>query len=393
MSRLLNKLTMMSVVAMMLTGTVPVAAQSTPQGQNAIDPAVRAELAATVLTADDLPVGYAFVGESFLTAGQLASAGASDAAALTDAGFLTAYVTVYKHADSGMSIRSYVSAWTDDAAAEAGFTLLEDESAAEGMTDEAIEIGQEPRELSTGTYKVADGSTVGTADITFRSGDRLAGVAVETIDGLPTDTGLASDLANRLSERAEAVQKGEAPANTDFALPGRMISLASQGTEVQAGFLGPSEVESIYGVQGSVLASVKVSWVEAVVLGENAAGPLVSIGLTSFEAPENATASVEQSADIFAPLKDQQAVEGASLEGTNAIQAYRYSSSTDETSALDSYRIVYAAGTDLVVIDVQGAPSDAIATDAANQLAAAQLACQNGEACTVPELTAELTGQ
>jgi hypothetical protein len=124
-------------------------------------------------------------------------------------------------------------------------------------------------------------------------------------------------------------------------------------------------------------------------LGEDAGGPLVSIGLASFETPEDAAAAVEQSADIFAPLTDQQAVEGASLDGADTIQAYQYSSSGNETDALNSYRIIYAAGPDLVVVDVQGAPSGATVEDAANQLASAQLACQSGDACTAPELAGQ----
>jgi hypothetical protein len=376
-------------LAILLATYSQVGAQSTPDGQNGTDSAVRAELAATVLTADDLPVGYTFEGETFLTADQIASGSGSDAAALTEAGFIKAYVSVYEHTDSNMRIRSYISAWTDDAAAEAGFALLEDESASEAMTDEPIDVGQEPRELTTGTYEAENGSIAGTADVTFRSGAHLVGVSVETGDGGEADTTLAGDLANRLFERSETVQNGEAPPNTDLGLPGRLISLSDQGAVVQAGFLGPSEVETIYGVQGSVLSSVNVSWVETVALGEDAGGPLVSIGLASFETPEDAAAAVEQSADIFAPLTDQQAVEGASLDGADTIQAYQYSSSGNETDALNSYRIIYAAGPDLVVVDVQGAPSGATVEDAANQLASAQLACQSGDACTAPELAGQ----
>jgi len=378
----------------MFAGSMQAAAQSTPDTE-ASGVSVRAGLAAIVPDADDLPVGYTFVGESFLTAGQLGASGV-DAAALTNAGFVTMYVSVYKHADSGTLIRSYASAWTDEAAAEAGFGLLEDEASLlpeASLTDASTDIGQEPRELTTGTYNTDDGSTIGTADVTFRAGNRLLGVAVETSDGSQADAELATSLATRISERADSVQNGESPAHTDLELPGRVISLADQGTELQAGFLGPTEVEGIYGVQGSLLANIQASWVDTVALGQGGNGPIVSVGLSTFSSPDDAAGAVNQSANIFTPLANQQAVEGATLDGADAVVAYQYSSDNAQDNALDSYRILYAVSSDMVVVDIQGASSDTTAADAANQLATVQLGCEGGGACEVPELPTELTGQ
>lgn len=387
MNRFLMRLAATAISALMLAGTQPATAQSTPETGNGIDAKTRATLAAIVPDGDDLPVGYSFIGETFLAAGAVAP-GEVDAAALTEAGFVTMYISIYQNPDSNTRIRSYVSAWTDEAAAEAGFNLLEDESnAPEGkLTDASVDVGQEPREITTGTYTASDSATVGTADVTFRDQNRLVGVAVETMDGSEADTTLATDLANRMAERAQAVQKGDSPAHTDLALPGRTLSLAGEGTIAQAGFLGPNEVESIYAVQGSVLSGIKASWIETVALEQGGDAPLVTIGLTTFDTPEDAAAAVDQSADIFAPLTNQADVADASVDGADSVKAYQYSSDSAEGDALDSYRIVFATGSDLVVVDVQGVTGDMDAADMANELAAAQVSCQSGDSCTAPEL-------
>ena len=230
--------------------------------QAATEPAVRAELAAATLAASDLPTGFSFVGETFLTAEQVAGE-TLDPNALTDAGFATQYVSVYENPQAKLRVRSYVSSWTDAAAAEAGFAILEDEAmttpGAE-LSDGGADVGEEPRETTSGTYPAPDGSTIRTVDVTFRRDNLLAGVALEKLDGSEVDAKTAGDLAKRMDARVQAVQKGDSPANTDLALPAKVLSLQPLGQEIQVGFLGPVEVERIYGLQGSVLDSVQASW-------------------------------------------------------------------------------------------------------------------------------------
>lgn len=384
MNRMRMTLTVVALMATLLGSTLPASAQES------VDPAVRAGLAAMVLDANDLPVGYSFAGESFLSADQLGTAG-FDAAALTDAGFITMYVSLYENSDSGTRIRSYVSAWSDEQAAGAGFLLLENLSLVPdgALTDAALEIGEEPREITTGTYPEGD-ATIGTADATFRSGNFIVGVATETMDGSEADTELANSLATRIAERASAVQAGDAPANTDLSLPGTVATIASQGELMQSGFLGPREVETIYGVQGSVLSNIQTSWIDVVALGDDGNPPVVTLGLSTFATPEDAAAAVNQSAEIFAPLGNQQPVDGATVDGADAVAAYQYSSASSQDDALDSYRLLFASGPNLIVIDIQGAPSDTAAADIATQLAQVQVTCQGGGECTAPDLTAGL---
>lgn len=385
----LHRVFAIAIIALATVGSaLPVAAQ-TPESPG-IDGTTRAQLAAIVPDANDMPVGYVFTGETFLSAEQIA-AGDIDATAITDAGFVTQYVSVYQHADSNSQIRSYVSAWNDAAAAEAGFALIEDEARMypdAGLADGEASVGEEPRETTTGTYTLPDGSAIGTADVTFRSDNLLIGVAVEKTDGSEADAEMAAGMAATIAERAETVQAGESPAGTDVNLPSRMLTFPDAGTTMQAGFLGASEVESVYGVQGSLLGNINTTWVETVALGEPVgATPVVTLGITQFATPEEAASAVEHASEIFAPLPGQESVE-AELGGADAVAAYRYSQA--DGGEIDSYRLIASAGQEMIVVDIVGAPSEAQATDMANQIAVAQLECMGTGTCTSPDLASGL---
>ncbi|HEV2073459.1 MAG TPA: hypothetical protein VGR29_07425 [Thermomicrobiales bacterium] len=393
MSRITKSVLVLVLSATMLGSGLTALAQPTPGPSIPVDVETRAQLAAMVPGAEDLPVGYQFVGETFLAADEVAS-GTLDAGALTSAGFITQYVSVYENPESRSRIRAYVSAWNDASAAEAGFALVEDEAMVApnaALQDSEAGVGEDPRETTIGTYTLEDGTSVGSVDVTFRRDNLLAGVAVETADGSAADAEMATELATRLDERIETVKNGESPAHTNLELPSQVISLTNQGQVLQAGFLGPAEVENIYGVQGSVLSGIDVSWVESVMVGDPATNAsIIAVGTTTFGTPEDAAAAVEQSAELFTPLANQQAVEDVSLEGADAVQAYRYSSENAEGDALDSYRLVFSTGTSLSVIDVQGAGSDIAAAETATQLALAQIACQTGSTCETPNVSAGL---
>lgn len=238
-----------ALVASMLTGRA-VAAQPTPQS-GALDSELRAALAAIAPDANDLPVGYDFVGESFLSAQELMG---EDAATLTDAGFITMYVSVYANDVDQTRIRSFASAWTDAEAASAGSELLNqvDGELEAGPAD----IGDEPRETTSGSYE-ADGTTMNVESISFRHESMLLGTAVETSNGSAPDAGLAQDIGQVMLDRAETVSEGSSPKNTDLALTSRTLELGSEGDLIQAGFLGPKEVEAIYDTQGSVLSKLR----------------------------------------------------------------------------------------------------------------------------------------
>lgn len=377
--------------ATLLASPIAGLAQSSTESGGTIDATVRAGLAASALSAENLPTGFTFAGETFLNANDLGTGGL-DAATLTDTGFATQYVSVYTNPDAGTTIRSYISSWSDAAAAEEGFAFIEDESVVAPdatLADSDASVGEEPRETTTGSYPGVSGGTVGTVDITFRRDNLVAGVALETSDGSEPDAEVAGQLASQLDERVQTVLSGESPAHTDLELPGQALSFASEGQVAQAGFLGPIEVESIYGAQGSVLTGVNASWVESTFLGDSVLdSPSVTIGITTFGSPEDAAATVEQSADLFMSLANQQPVDGAALEGADVVRAFRFSGASSDGATLDSYRTIFATDNVVTVVDVQSAGSDADAADAANAIATAQLGCQSGAGCELPELPA-----
>lgn len=390
MQRLREIISVMAIGATMLTSGLAATAQSTPEATQA-DP--RDALAAVTPGSEDLPTGYSFVGETFLSADQVAASGI-DAEALRSGGFVSQYVSVYENADADQRIRAYVSLWDDDQAATDGFAILEDESVTnpnDALEDAGASAGEEPRETTTGTYAAADGATIGTVDVTFRRGPMVVGIAHETLDGSAADTDLANELATRIDERAQAVIDGSELPHIDMALPGNVVSFEGEGNGLaQAGFLGPVEVESIYGVQGSLLSGIDSSWIETTLIGGKAESPSVTVGVSTFTNPDDAALVVQQAADLFPPLSGQEAVDGVSLDGADAVTAFRYG--TSEGGA-DGYRVLFAANGTLTVIDVQRAAADGAAEETAMAIANAELTCQTGGTCEAPSLPGSLTGQ
>ena len=193
-------------------------------------------LFAMTLDSETLPDGYVFEAETILDAGVLADASeAIDPEALADAGFGGLYASTYVNDGESTRIRSYVSAWGSAEAATAGFELLEGDDEAfvtDGeLSDGETEIGEEPRELTTGTY-VEEETTVTIADTTFRQGAVVAGVALETVDETEPDAELAQELAQAMQERVAGVLEGEVAETIDAALPGRVLDMESQGVPV-----------------------------------------------------------------------------------------------------------------------------------------------------------------
>ncbi len=380
----------------------PVAAQeATPPAslpENGVDVALRAAMASITLDESALPDGYAFEGETFLTAEQSAS-GTVDAAALTDAGFVSQYVSLYTDNEETGRIRTYVTAWTDAAAAEDGFATIEDETrtiTGGELTDAETAIGEEPREATSGSYPdPADpATTVSTVDLTFRLDRFLVGVAVETTSGTAPDPATADSLAAELEGRATAALGNENPERTDLALVPKVLPLSGLGTELQAGFLSPVEVEGLYGLQGSALGGFDATWSEAIGLGaDDNLAPYVAIGVTTFGADADAAAVIDQASELTPAISGVEAVDAPAVEGAAQTVAFRFPSPATGADGIDSYRVMFSAGASVGVVDVQGASSPEIAEQAALALAAAQVGCFSAETCAAPTLPAELAGQ
>lgn len=388
------------VAGAILLGSPAAAQQATPPASLAgtsVDVALRAAMASITLDESALPGGYAFDGETFLTAEQSA-AGSVDAAALTDVGFVSQYVSVYTDEEETGRIRTYVTAWSDAAAAKAGFAVIEDETRtiADGeLTDAETSVGEEPREVTSGTYTdPSDAATVvSTVDLTFRIDRYLVGVAVESTGGTAPDPAIADSLAAELEGRATAALGNENPERTDLALVPSVLPLSGLGIELQAGFLSPVEVEGLYGLQGSALGGFDATWSEAVGLGtDDNLAPYVAVGVTTFGSDADATAVVEQASELTPAISGVEAADAPTIEGASLTVAFRFPSPATGADTIDSYRVMFAAGATVGVIDVQGASSPEVAEQAALDLAAAQVSCFGAETCAAPTLPAELTG-
>ena len=94
--------------------------------------------------------------------------------------------------------------------------------------------------------------TVSVADTTFRVDRFLVGVSLETRDGTPpADGATVSTLAGTLEGRATSAIAGDKPGRHRTCPRTQAVPLAGYGAELQVGFLGASEVEQMYGFQGS----------------------------------------------------------------------------------------------------------------------------------------------
>jgi len=394
MSRFRQLLVAVAAGLFIATSGAHIAAQET----DSPDVGLRAQMASITLDGASLPGGYVFTGEAFLTAEQIASAeiGADE---LTDAGLVSYYVSTYRSPDSGYEISTYVSAWSDADAAEAGFEIVEDEgrSNSDGTFEDAEAIvGESPSETTTGTYPDSndDSVTVTTADATFRLDRFLIGASLETRDGATPDVQIVNALAATLEGRATAAINNGNPVGTDLELVPRVLPLSGLGIELQAGFLGAGDVEQMYGLQGSVLGGFTASWAEAVGLGDlDALQPYISVGVTSFGAEEDAAAIIEQIDNLAPEVPNAEEVDGVEIEGVDALVAYSFPSLATGADDADSFRLVAVAGSTLVVIDVQGAPDMETARETATLLATTQVGCLGETSCAVPELPAALTGQ
>ncbi|MGB3328575.1 MAG: hypothetical protein WBA46_06435 [Thermomicrobiales bacterium] len=382
------------LAALFISSIAMAAAPGISAQASTVDPKLLGQMASITLDQSALPDGYTLVGEAFLDVNHAGYANI-DANALTSAGFLGRYVSYYENTSQKSRIISYVSAWSSEDAAKAGFTLTEDEAKTNpgaALSDSATSVGDEPRELTTGTIKEGD-TSIGTADITFRSGTFLVGVDLEKTDGSQPDTSVAETLAKSAADRAGTVVSGTNPQFTDLALAVESLPLGSLGTAIQTGFLTPTEVERVYGVQGSSLSKLTASWTDTVAIGADPKQvPYVTVGLTTFANADEAKAVVSGAADLTPTLSNLKPVDNVKVDGADSAAAFTFSSSATGAANPDSYRVLVTKDTLLIVIDVQGAPSVDLATQTADELVKAQLGCIGQSTCAAPTLPAGLAG-
>lgn len=376
------------ILAVSLAGSSVVATAQTPEADTS-DAEVRAQLAAITLDESNLPDGFVFEGETFLTADELAEDAEFSADDLSDAGFEGYYVSSYTDPTAGETIRSFVSTWTDEEAVQAGFDLLQNEVDVDEVTSETeAEVGSEPSQVISGTYEDETGQAVDAIDTRFTVDTFLVGVAVEDTSGAEANPELAASVSEELASRAENVAAGDWPENTGPELVAQILPVGELGAELQAGFLSPAEVEALYSLQGSALEAFEASWVEAVGVGEDGEeiSTFVTAGLTSFDSADEASAVVDQAGDLAPPVQEATDLD-VTIEGADNLYAVSFSSEVSEGEEADSARLVFNVDTIMVVIDVQGAADVETAADSATALADAQVEALTGdEEPVLPEL-------
>jgi len=359
----------------------------------------QARMAAITLDSTGLPGEYVLQGEDFIGADAVAT-GDVTAANLTDAGFVTQYVSTYVNPDTEARITSYVSDWGSADGAKAGFDIIEDESKTHpdgSLTDADAGVGEAPGETTSGTYSTGGDAPqdVAVSDITFRVDRYLVGVSLETVDGTAPDEAMVKTMAATLEGRATAAVGGNNPDGANRQLASRTMSLDGVGgTPLQAGFLSKGEVEGLYGLQGSSLGELTGSWNQAVGLGKDASTPpYLGLAATEFSTAADARTTISQASELMPDLDQIAPIDGVTVKGADAVAAFQYVSPATSASSPDSVRLLAAVGTQLLVVDVQGVTDLAVGQQAVTAIAEAQIGCYSDTApCTAPKLPDSLAG-
>jgi hypothetical protein len=380
----------------------PPAAASTavPGSPSATGP--RLDLAAMALDSTVVPEGYTLFYELYIPGDRIASdltGGAITQEEADATGIQWYYESVYISADSNTRLRSYVEQYADEAGAALGFDLLEDEQrlapAGSVFTDgPGAGVGQEPSEISEGSLQ-PEGTpmAITSVDSTFRSGNLLAGVSVDTIPGVVADKQVAIALSQVLYDRIQAVIAGQPLELIDYTLPDRIVTLGPDWTGHDEGYLAATE---IYGPENG--ATVAPAFVSGYFTNESPASssnafpvPLVSINVSEFQ-DESTPLQLLNLPDVLQPPFDGvQPLDIDPIPGSSVTQAFQYVNPLFTDATEDSVRIVMIVGGNLVFIDIQGNKTLDGARDAAIQIATAQAAClQSTTPCPPLQLPAGL---
>ena len=359
----------------------------------------RVDLAAIVLTSDDMPTGFALNAEAYTNAEVITSTlkdGPIPDALVDALDMRWYYQSEYRSADGESRIRSYAEEFGSDGAASAGFELLEDESlfAQTGVhivDKPGYDFGEEPSEVTVSTIEASSDAPSGASiDATFRVGRLLVGVAIDTISTTPPDEELLEELAGVVAARARAVLDGEDVPGIDRGLVGQLLSF-DDAISVQDGYV--TLIDTVGAAAPQIALDDFVSgYLRVVALDTKATGelplPIVTVMISNFSS-ESAALTMISSAQSLLPAFDELQKERLEpIPGTSAVIAFSFANPFESGSA-DSYRILVVVGSTLITVDVEGAGSLENAESAALALLAQQIACFES-ACGPAELPVEI---
>jgi hypothetical protein len=415
-----------TLLAMLLIGIAPAIAFAQPPGKptdptpsgQPVGPAVaiptespagspaaapRLDLAAMVLDSSNMPEGFTLFYEIYIPGDRISAeltGGQITPEEIAESGLEWYYESVYLSADGSTRLRSYVEQYADATGAALGFELLEDENrlAPEGsiFTDSpGAGVGEEPSEISEGSLQ-PEGATpvVNSIDSTFRAGNFLAGVSVDTLPGTPADKQLAIDLSGVLFERIQTVLGNQPLPLIDYALPGQTVRLGPDFQSHDEGYLSAAE---LFGPDAA--APVASSFVSGYFTNQSLIPPtdaplpipLVSISVARFQDEAAALQVLGDSGVLQPPFDGVEPLEIGPIPGASVVQAVTYANPMLSASEQDSVRIVMVVGGNLVILDIQANKSLDGAQQAAIQIATAQASClQSTTPCPPLQLPAGL---
>ena len=361
------------------------------------------DLAAMVLDASIMPEGFTLFYEIYIPGNRISAeltGGQITPEEIAESGLEWYYESVYLSADGTTRIRSYVEQYPDATGAARGFELLEDENrlAPEGsiFTDgPGAGVGEEPSEISEGSLQPAGATpVVNSIDSTFRTGNLLAGVSVDTLPGTPADKQLAIDLTGVLFDRIQTVLANQPLPLIDYALPGQLVTLDPDFQSHDEGYLSAAE---LFGPEAA--APVASSFVSGYFTNQSLISttdaplpiPLVSISVGKFQDEATALQVLGDSGVLQPPFDDVDPLDIGSIPGASVVQAFTYANPMLSASTQDSVRIVMVVGGNLVILDVQANKTLDGAQQAGMQIATAQAAClQSTAACSPLQLPSGL---
>ncbi len=365
--------------------------------------APRLDLAAMALDSTDMPEGFTLFYEIYIPGDRISAdltGGLITPDEIASSGLQWYYESVYLNADGTVRLRSYVEQYADAAGATRGFELLEDENrlAPEGsvFTDgPGAGVGEEPSEISAGSLQ-SSGATpvVNSIDSTFRTGNLLAGVSVDTLPDIAADKQLAIDLSGVLFDRIQTVLADQPLPLIDYALPGQFVSLVPGFQSHDEGYLSAAEIFGPLAAESATTNFLSGYFTNQSLISTTGSVlpiPLVSISVARFIDESAALQVLGDSGVLQPPFDSVEPLELDSIPGASVVQAFTYTNPMLSGASQDSVRIVMVVGADLVILDVQANKTLDGAEQAAIQIATAQASClRSTSECAPIELPAGL---
>jgi hypothetical protein len=373
--------------------STPVA--ETPATAEAID-IPRLDLAAMALDSLDIPPELTLGYETYFDFDEIMMLMIGEAiprATLEETGLQWFYQSNYNTPTGSTSVRSYATQYASDDGAIAGFELLENEATFvpdSAFTDEPLDLGDGPAELTIGAYESEIPTTGPTSiDLTFRVGSIVAGVGIDMQEGLTVDREMALQLATRLEERVRAVLAGEPIPAIDSTLPTQYVRLGPAWFNTNEGYW---TLPDLYGpnVSADIASAFSSGYFWAGGYDPASVGgfpmPRAAIEVATFTDERAALLMLSSMASLRPNMAQFQVLTVDAIDGASVVLGYQFANQFFGESTPDSVRLIMLVGQDLLTVDVQGNGDVDAALAAARAIATAQVNCLLAEGpCLSPE--------